>query len=321
MNLERMLELCRKGQWDADDLDWSVEPRLFDREDEVAIVQFFTDMAGIELLAGALFEVQRDRTEDPTLRAIFDSFVEDEKRHSIVALRLADHYDVHRYQRYSENAHLSRFREHFVRMLRYLSPEIANAYITTGELLLDIALLRSLDDYVDDTMSHSAMALINRDESRHIAVDYHMVEYYASEEYALLEASRSRPPLLSRLRGMLAMVAFIYHAGPFFKAVFFEPMDMVDPSGRRLREAFKRAQLLGEKPEIASRPFPRFTRAMQQTFMHPVLGPILGPLARRALGVDARVIAPLYTDEEAERARRMSIEELGREALGAKLAF
>ena len=62
----------------------------------------------------------------------------------------------------------------------------ANAYITAGELILDVALLRSLDDYVADEMSHRAMYLINRDESRHIAIDYRMVEYYASPEYAAI---------------------------------------------------------------------------------------------------------------------------------------
>ena len=60
--------------------------------------------------------------------------------------------------------------------MRHLSPEVANVYITTGELILDVALLRSLDDYVADETTHAAMERINRDESRHIAVDFHMFE-------------------------------------------------------------------------------------------------------------------------------------------------
>ena len=51
MDLDRMLDMCCKGQWKVDDLDWSIPPRTMGREEEIAIVQYFTDMAGIERLA------------------------------------------------------------------------------------------------------------------------------------------------------------------------------------------------------------------------------------------------------------------------------
>src|SRR5579863_2913001 len=100
MDLGRMLDKCVRDQWAIDDLDWSVPPPAMTRDKEEAVVQAFTDMAGIELLAGALFEVQRRKTDDSTLAKIFSTFVADEKRHSAVASRLARHYDVHRYRAY-----------------------------------------------------------------------------------------------------------------------------------------------------------------------------------------------------------------------------
>src|ERR1700761_4515420 len=103
MDTARMLEKCSRDQWSIDDLDWSVKPPPMSRDKEEAIVQAFTDMAGIELLASALFDVQRRKTDDPTLAKIFESFVIDEQRHSAVARRLAAHYDVHRYRAYSES--------------------------------------------------------------------------------------------------------------------------------------------------------------------------------------------------------------------------
>ena len=63
-------------------------------QDEQTIVQLFTDMSGIERLAGALFHEQEMRVTDPTLRKIFRSFVGDEVRHAQVAQMLADHYDT-----------------------------------------------------------------------------------------------------------------------------------------------------------------------------------------------------------------------------------
>lgn len=319
MNPERMLEMCRKGQWNVDvDLDWSVPPRPMSREEEMAIVQYFTDMAGIELLAGALFEEQRKRVEDPTMKKIFATFVADEKRHSEVALRLADYYNVHKYKEYEMSPALAKFAPNFVDAVKYLSAEIANVYITGGELILDVALLRSINDYVHDTMSARAMELVNRDESRHIAVDYHMTEYYASPAYQEWLATQPPQPLGERLRAIWAFINVLYYAKPFFEDVFFTPMRTVDPSGRRLREAFKRFQLLGTKPDVAKRPFTKFMNAVREIAVHPVAGPIFGGVMSRIAGVPPELMQQMYSDEEAARAQRMSFDELAEEALAAK---
>ena len=319
MDTTRMLELCRRDQWQLEDLDWSLKPRILARGDEIAVCQYFTDMSGIELLAGALFEVQRDNARDETLRAIFATFVVDEERHSRVALRLARHYDVHQYQRYTLNPHLCSFRRHFVDAVKNVSPDVANAYITTGELMLDIALLRSLDEFVDDEMSHRAMRLINRDESRHIAVDYHMAEYYSSAEYDRWVATRPKKSLREQARGAIAMVGFISHAQPFFRDVFFRPMELVDPKGERMFEAFKRVQLLGRKNGTGpKRPFTRFLRSLQILFENRLTQPLLGPVIQRVLGVDPRVIRTLFTRDELARTHRMSFDAMAEEALAAK---
>jgi len=290
------------------------------KEHEVAVVQYFTDMAGIERLAAALFEEQRRLVEDPTLKKIFSTFVVDEHRHASAAERLAAHYDVHRYRAYEMNPHLVRFTPHFVNAIRFLSAEIANTYITCGELILDVALLRSLNDFVNDGMSEQAMNLINRDESRHIAIDFHMAEYYASEAYARRCASAPARPLRERVKAWWAFANVLYHAAPFFKHVFFEPMDLTDPTGRRLREAFKRMQLLGTKPGLDQRPFVRFLQLLQDGYNHPVVRAFLGRLIVRIIGVEPRVLEILYTEREAHRAHAMSFDEMAEEALLAKYA-
>ena len=318
MDVDRMLAMCRRDQWELDDLDWDVRPRAFSRDDEIAICQYFTDMSGIELLAGKLFEVQRDQADDPRLKEIFSTFIEDEIRHSECAKRLAEHYDVHRYKRYELNPHLVRFRGPFVEAVHHLPPDIAAAYITTGELLLDIALLRSLNDFVDDEMSHRAMRLINRDESRHIAVDYHMVEFYASDAYDEWLAEHGSMSMEERARAAWALASILFHAGPFFRDVFFGPMDLTDPSGKRLLEAFRRIQLLSCKPGVANRPFTKFIRTLQNMFNDPVIGAIFGPLLARMIGLDPRVIVQLYDEEDERRVAKMSFQELAEDALGAK---
>lgn len=317
MNLDRMLDKCREGQWKPDDLDWSVAPRALSRDDELAIVQYFTDMAGIERLAKALFEEQRRRADSPVLEKIFSTFVADEERHAVVAERLARHYDVHRYRDYQLNPDLVKFRPHFLDAIRYVPNEIATIYITTGELLLDVALLRSIDDYVDDDMSRQAMHLINRDESRHIAMDYYMVEYYSSPQYiASLEAQRVSP--LALARGTWAMLHVLYHARPFVRGVFMEPMAVVDPQGARLNEAFKRIQLLGRKPDVARRPFARFMRAVQAAYNTRPGKLLFANVLSRVAGVPEQVLENLYTEDEERWAIEASFEALAEDALAAK---
>ena len=318
MDLDRMLDMCCKGQWKIDDLDWSAPPRAMGRDEEMAIVQYFTDMAGIERLAGALFDEQRKRAENDTLKKIFATFVADEERHARAAERLARYYDVHRFRTYEMSPSLVTFRKHFVHAVRFLSAEIANVYITAGELVLDVALLRSINDFVHDEMSQRAMDLINRDESRHIAIDYYMVEYYASPSYQAWLQKQPPQPLRERARAMWAFANVLFSAKPFFRDVFFRPMTMVDPSGKRLREAFKRGQLLGSKPEVEARPFWRFITSLRTTVKHPVLGPILGGVASRLAGVPSHLMYDLYTEGEYRRASGMSYDDLAAEALAAK---
>jgi hypothetical protein len=318
MDLGRMLDKCVRDQWSIDDLDWSVKPPSLPRDKEEAVVQAFLDMSGIELLAGALFEVQRTKTEDPTLKKIFSTFVADEKRHSAVALRLAKHYNVHRYRDYVESPSLTSFRPHFLALVRDTSPEIANAYITSGELILDVALLRSLDDYVDDDMSHQAMHLINRDESRHIAVDFHMTEHYCSDEH-LAEIRKRRPTSKREMARMLRVVAtMMWHAKPFLQEVFLKPMDRTDPSGRRVQEAFKRIQLVLRKPTVARAPFSKMMIKMQELYNRPIIGKVLGPILLRALGAEDRAARILFTPDELARTQQMSFDELAEEAIGVK---
>lgn len=314
-----MREKCHRGQWKVGDLDWTGTPREMSEDDEIAIVQYFTDMAGIERLAGALFAEQKKRARDPVLAEIFGTFVKDEVRHAHAAQMLADYYNVHRYKIYQTNPALVKFTPHFVDAIKYLSADVANAYITGGELILDVALLRSLNDHVGDEMSQKAMDLINRDESRHIAVDFHMVEYYCSREYA--DELRNAPPkpLAERARAAWAFANVVYFAAPFFRAVFFEPMQRVDPSGRRMKEAFKRMQLMAAKPTVRKSPFVKVMLALQDLYNdHPVARKVAGPAIERFIGVDGSAIMRLYTEAEKKRAENMSFDELAEDALAAK---
>jgi hypothetical protein len=289
VDLHRMLEKCQRGQWRTEDLDWTRPPPVMPPEKERAVVQYFTDMAGIERLAAALFETQRSHADDPVLAKIFGTFVADEQRHARVAELLAAYYDVRQLEVYRQNEHLRVFGFHFVEMLRHVPAEVATTYITVGELLLDVALLRSLDAYVDDAMSSDAMTLINRDESRHIAIDFYMTEYYASDAY---QAWLRRQPWRSLSQRGAALWSFrnmLRHARPFFRDVFFDPMARTDPAGRRLAEALARYQSLIERPGIRRRPLPAFILFAQRLSAHTATRPVAKRLAR-TMGIPSQML-------------------------------
>lgn len=318
MNLERMLDKCKRHQWSVDDLDWTVAPKQLSREEEISVVQYFMDMSGIERLAKELFVEQGRRTTDPVLKEILATFVVDEERHAVVAERLAAHYNVHHYREYEISESLQRFQPPFLAALRTFSAEVANAYVLAGELILDVALLRSIDDHVDDEMSRQAMRLVNRDESRHIAIDYHMAEYYASDAYQAILDTKPRKSLGEMRKTAQSVATMMYYAAPFFRDVFLQPMSIVDPDGVRMREAFKRIHLVSNKPGVRRRPFVRFMISMQKAYTQPMVKRLLGPLITRVVGVPGNLITPLYDEEELARAGRMSFDELAEEALAAK---
>ena len=164
------------------------------------------------------------------------------------------------------------------------------------------------------------MHLINRDESRHIAIDFHMTELL------LLRRAPRRDPRAARARASAswratsrALATMMWHAKPFLQQVFLAPMDRTDPSGRRVQEAFKRIQLVLRKPTVARTPFSRFMIALQDAYNHPIDRQACS--ARCSCACSAPRIAPRGScsrSEELARTQRMSFDELAEEALAVK---
>ena len=313
-----MLEMCWRDQWAAKDLDWTRTPRPMEREDEIAIVQYFTDMAVIERLAGALFKEQRRRVDGPDARGDLRHVrgrrgaPRAGRRDARRVLRRPPVQDVRAAG--EPPAVLSALRPTPSVTSPTTSPTL---YITAGELVLDIALLQSINDFVADEMSDKAMTLINRDESRHLAIDYHMVEFYASDAYVGKLASRPKPTFRERTASYKTFASLILAAKPFFHDVFFQPMTHMRAEGR-LREAFRRLQLLEAKDGVVALPFGAFLQKLLDVYNHPVAGPLFGSIASRLAGLEPELMQRLNSADEMERARGLSFDNLAQEAIAAK---
>lgn len=175
---DKMLDRCKAGQWSVNDFDWSNRPQMtFSREDEIRICQLYLDMSYIERIAGNLFFSLSKRLDDPVLKEIYQWCYTDELRHSYAAAKLMDYFDVHQYKVYTLNASMLKCIPYFSRTIETLNPALANSFILAGELILDIALLRGINQYVDDPLSRAVVEKINQDESRHLVMDFYMTEY------------------------------------------------------------------------------------------------------------------------------------------------
>ena len=250
LNLSRMLERCRAGQWSVDDFDWSVPSIELGRFDEIEACHQFTNLVFIERIAALAFLELSRNTTDPLEKAIFESFHEDEVRHAEAMNRLAMHFNRHDYRIYAPNATLVFFVREMSKMIKGISPEFASAMVTGGELILDVALLRSVNDYLEDPLSRAVIEKINQDESRHIAMDFYLCEKYADAEARPVSAAdflrTMRDPTL--VKGMAWATLALTD-------LFGRVAAIMDPSNRRFTEAIRRYTQLGERnPRIAKNP-------------------------------------------------------------------
>ena len=275
VDLERMLERCERGQWRIDDFDWDRPPVPLSPEQERRVCTYFVNMSYIERLAGALFLSMSRRVDDPTLAAIFESFHTDELRHSHAAARLADHFDVNHYQVYTPSLPMLRFIPYFTSAIDSLHPAFATSFILTGELILDMALLRALNVYVDDPLSRAVVEKINQDESRHLAIDMHMTEYFARRP---VESVLGTPWLGMDWWGVLAW-------GPgFFNEVFFGPMQLFDPSQVQLREVMQRLRRFYDRAAVTGNPAVEQFRSVA-AFFESTVGATVGGVLEHAFRI------------------------------------
>ena len=146
------------------------------------------NMSFIERIAGDLFLTLSKRLDDPVLKEIYQWCYTDELRHSAASAKLVDYFDVNQYKVYTPNQAMLRFIPHFSTAIKRLNPALANSFIMGGELILDIALLRGINEYVDDPLSRAVVEKINQDESRHLAMDFYMAEYCSDNNMSINQA-------------------------------------------------------------------------------------------------------------------------------------
>ncbi len=184
INLDALLEASIKGQWSLHDFDWSQPVR-----DSIArtsrqrrtLGRLLLMTAGFERLGVDAFMIHAKYTDNEKAKAVFQLIALDEQRHADAEVELAGRLgmgwkDLPRSVRFM----FKLFARDSRRMGRGAAGKLLHEFGASGipvaELALDTLLLPALKKMSDDPLLTEAFKLIDRDEARHIAMDYWLLE-------------------------------------------------------------------------------------------------------------------------------------------------
>ncbi len=220
LDLDRTLEQVRDKQWSLGDIDWDAPGAERIRDDQrESLRNFMADLVWIEHVGARGFAALADKAHDPVLAEIYRWFHAEEQRHANAELALMRRWGMLADGEMPEvNANIRLVIDFLDQHASATSLGMLSAVIAMLETALDAALVQFLLEEVDDPVCHDVFALINRDEARHIAVDFEVLEQLGMRPRArgglVLVARTVNPrlligvlvylPLLNRMRDNLA---------------------------------------------------------------------------------------------------------------------
>ena len=209
LDLDRMLAATRKGQWSVDEFDWSVPLEGADglsarEKKQAGLALVFT--AGLERQAARVFTACAEHVDDPRAQEIYRLFADDERRHAEAELLLARRYGV----TWADLPLPIRWMFHELpknfRPPNRAAHEVSSANIILFELALDSLLIPALKEQAADPLQAEVFRRIDIDESRHLAMDYWLLNrkgaYFNGEDMrTVIERDLGRKmPLRLKLR-------------------------------------------------------------------------------------------------------------------------
>ena len=254
MDLDGMLAKIKDKQWALVDIDWDapgaelIEPDLHAR-----LKPFMADLMWIENVGARGFAALAKKAPTPTLKSIYEHFHAEEQKHANAELALMRRWgmlDDDEVPPPSVNVQLAitwldKFSDG-------MSLSILGTVIPMLEVALDGALIKFITDEVKDPVAQEVFAKINSDESRHLAVDFEVMDLLGHADIrrlavdfvgswlnpTLLIGTLAYFPLLNKMRDNIVAMGV---------------------SEERLYQAMRRFQNVGERSEFARRlPMYRF---------------------------------------------------------------
>jgi hypothetical protein len=185
--MDAMLAKIKDRQWALADIDWEAPgAETISDEFRPKLKAFMADLCWVENVGARGFAALAKKAPTPTLAEIYRYFHAEEQRHANAELALMKRWGMldtkaseatgePQFEMPEPNVNIRLAIEWLDRYSDDMSLSVLGTVIPMLEVALDGALLKFLLDEVDDPVCHQVFQKINNDESRHIAVDFEVL--------------------------------------------------------------------------------------------------------------------------------------------------
>ena len=256
IDMEAMLAKIKDRQWALADIDWDAPgAEMITDEQRPQLKAFMADLCWIENIGARGFAALAKKAPTPTIAEIYRYFHAEEQRHANAELALMKRWGMLEDGEVPEpNVNIRLAIDWLDRWADDMPLSLLGTVIPMLEVALDGALLKFLLDEVHDPVCHQVFEKINNDESRHLVVDFEVLDMIGHAKIrrllidfvghnatpGLIIGAIMGAPLINRIRNEIT-------------AMGMEP--------ERLYKAVKRFKELGDRGEHTRRvPTYRFLR-------------------------------------------------------------
>ncbi len=244
IDMDAMLAKIKDRQWALADIDWAAPgaERITD-EQRPKLKAFMADLCWIENIGARGFAALARKAPTPTIAEIYRYFHAEEQRHANAELALMKRWGMLDDGEMPEpNVNIRLAMDWLDRYADGMSLSILGTVIPMLEVALDGALLKFLLEEVDDPVCHQVFEKINNDESRHLVVDFAVLDMIGHADVRRLAiefvGTVASPSLII---GALMYIPLLNRVVDEIAAMGLEP--------ERLHQAMLRFRSLGERGE------------------------------------------------------------------------
>lgn len=248
IDLSRTLDRVRERQWALADIDWDAPgAELITDEQRPKLAAFMADVAWIEQVGARAFAALARKADDPVLADLYRYFHAEEQRHANAELALMRRWDMLDGDGPPEPDISIRLAMDWLdRYADSLPLAVLGSAIPMLEVALDGALLRFLTEEIADPVCQQVFDRINNDESRHLAVGYHVLEVLGRDPVHVHARNTAKVLLSPSVLAVLpAAVPLFAHARDNVVGMGLEE--------RKLYEALARFEKVGERSPTVRR--------------------------------------------------------------------
>lgn len=178
LDMEQMLAKIKDRQWALADIDWDAPgAEMITDEQRPKLKEFMSDLCWIENVGARGFAAMVDKAPNETIAEIYRYFHAEEQRHANAELALMRRWGMLEEDELPEpNSNIRMAIEWLDTYGDEMPLTVLGSVIPMLEVALDGALLKFLLEEVHDPVCHQVFEKINNDESRHIAVDFAVLD-------------------------------------------------------------------------------------------------------------------------------------------------